>query len=176
MRDRLRAGASGEIAAEQKRNFSPYSKLTVRGKGQPWTLKVFCLSSKDATRVPCSFAEREVLVQAGLGEKKATVPDINCSTQEFQSVLTSVFPKLEHSGGFDLLRCIPNTKDLEVINTVVAQSPKLLKSVVGSGRVFIRPIQRSLSMDVDEELRSVQASHCMSLLGGPCEKTNQLGL
>ena len=105
---------------------------------------MFCLSNKDATRVPCSFAEREVLVQAGLGEKKAMIPDINCSSQEFQSVLTSVFPKLEQSGGFDLLRCIPNTKELEVINAVVAQSPKLLKSVVGSGRVFIRPIQRSL--------------------------------
>lgn len=43
----------------------------------------------------------------------------------------------------------------------VAQSPKLLKSVVAGGRVFIRPIQRDLSLDTDRELAAIQV--CLTL-------------
>ena len=108
--------------------------------------------------MPFGIAEREVLVQAGLGEKKIVVPDITCSAQEFCNALISTFPKLDKCGGFDLLRCISNTKELEVISVMVAQSPKLLKSVVGSERVYIRPIQQDLSVDIDTKLTSVEAS------------------
>ena len=38
-------------------------------KHQSWTVKLVCLSNMDVTKVPCSAAERELLVQVGLGEK-----------------------------------------------------------------------------------------------------------
>ena len=62
-----------------------------------------------------------------------------------------MFPKLDGCGGFDLLCCIPNTKDLEAISFAVSHSPKLLKSVVGGGKVFIRPIQHDLDLDLDKK-------------------------
>ena len=152
---RSHIGSSSDVSAEQKTNFAPYrrpKKSIVGTKGQSWTMKVVCLASRDGTRVPCSIAEREALVQAGLGEKKLVIPDINCSGQEFRDLLISAFPKLDGCGGFDLLRCIPNTKQLEVMSVALSQSPKLLKSVVATGRVFVRPIQKDLELDLDEGL------------------------
>ena len=156
IRQRLGSGNSHDIAAEQKYNFAPYTqpKSSSRCKAQSWTLKVVCLSNMDATRVPCGVAEREMLVKAGLGEKKVVFPNIACSAEEFKSIFIKAFPKLNGCGGFELMRCIPNSKELETISLAISQSPKLLKSVLGGGRVFIRPIQKSLCLEVDEEVFS----------------------
>ena len=67
----------------------------------------------------------------------------------------SAFPSLNGCGGFEFLRCISNTKDLEVIRLSVAQSPKLLREMIANGRVFIRPIQRDLVLQDQEELTVV---------------------
>ena len=159
---RQRLGSAAERAnntvAEQRSNFALYTqpKKSATGskeqiwsgsKGHNWSVKMVCLSEKNATRVPCSVAERKMLVQAGLGEK-VIIPDITCSAQEFQGIIISAFPKLDGCSGFDLLRCIPNTKELEMISLAVSQSPKLLKSVVGCGKVFIWPIQQNLDLDL----------------------------
>ncbi len=156
------------MAAEQHSNFAPYSQSKAKGnKGPSWTVKLVCLSSKDAYRVPCSVAEREALVQAGLGEKKVVIPDVNCSAEEFKAMITAAFPKLQGCGGFELLRCIPNSKEMEVISPTVSQSPRLLKSVVGSGRVFIRPIQQDLQMDIDTSLpTSAEVMICEVIVHG----------
>jgi len=82
------------------------------------------------------------------------IPDITCSAQEFQGIVISAFPKLDGCGGLDLLRCIPNTKELEMISLAVSQSPKLLKSVLSCGKVFIWPIQQNLDLDLDKKLTS----------------------
>lgn len=105
-----------------------------------------CLGNKETTRVPCSVAEREILVQAGLGEKKITIPDVACSPEEFKSILIKSFPKLENCGGFELLKCRPNSKELDPISVMATQSPAMLKSIMGSGRLFIRPIQQDLDL------------------------------
>ena len=52
-----------EISAEQKAIFAPYveskaEKHRTGQKGQRWTVKVVVLSDRDATRVPCTVAER----------------------------------------------------------------------------------------------------------------------
>ena len=174
-RNRLGGAATlNDITADQKANFGPYKQPKGKGpakrsKGISWTVKMVCLSSTNAKRVPCTVVEREALIEAGLGEKKVFIEDINCSHEEFKSAIIATFPKLGECGGFDLLRCIPNTKELEVISLAISQSPKLLKSVVACGRVFIRPIQKNLAPDPDKELTSpVQVclniycrSHCM---------------
>ncbi len=104
-------------------------------------MKLVCLSSTEAKKVPCSVYDRNVLVSAGLGEKKTVIPDIECSAKDFNEIIISSFSKLNGCGGFELLRCVPNTKDLELISPVIAASPKVLKSV------FIRPIQKSLDVN-----------------------------
>ena len=50
------------------------------------------------------------------------------------------------------MRCIPNTRHLVPISST--QQPKLLKSVMANGRIYIRPIQKDLDLspvgDMDE--------------------------
>ena len=93
-----------------------------------------------------------MLVEAGLGEKKVTIDDMSCSPQDFKPAIIATFPKLEDCGGFMLLRCQPHGLKtcLEPISAAIAQSPKLLKSVIGNGRDFIHPIRKDLSLRQDE--------------------------
>ena len=116
--------------------------------------------------MPSTGYARETLVAAGLGEKKIVVQDIESGWEEFRSLIIDEFPKLGNCGGFEFMRCIPNTKDLEAISVGIAQSPKLLKSVVGSGRVFVRPIQLDLELDDDYSKSQTVRNHCMFLLTG----------
>ena len=104
------------MAREQRSNFSPYGSSNKGKKPRSWTTKFFCLSNRDSLKVPCGLQERDDLVQAGLGEKKVVIPDIDCSQKEFYDVLIKTFPKLQGIGGFDLLRCIPNSKELEPLS------------------------------------------------------------
>ena len=133
-----------------------------KGKGrlQSWSIKMVCLSGTGESRVPCSVGAKETLVAAGLGEKKVVVPDITCTKEAFWDYITSVFPKLKTCGGFELLRCIANTRGLEVISPNIAQSPQLLRSIIGSGRVFVQPIQKHLTLNpVEAKPSSPEVNH-----------------
>lgn len=72
---------------------------------------------------------------------------MDCSTEEFHAVLMKSFPKLKKCGGFELLRCVPSTRDLELIPSPVCHSPRLLRNRIGTARIFIRPIQADLSIE-----------------------------
>ena len=61
----------------------------------------------------------------------------------YPSFLSSRMVVVGGGGGVDLLHCIPNTKNLDVISPSVAQSAKLLRAAVGNGRVDVRPIQKN---------------------------------
>ena len=56
---------------------------------------------------------------------------------------TASFPKLKDCGGFELLHCIANCRNLENIGCDISSST--LKSSIGKGKIYIRPIQKSLS-------------------------------
>lgn len=140
IKDRLRCEA---ITTEQQANFSPYKHNKMKG----WSVKAVCLSNKDAVKVPTSSTTREVLLSAGLGERKIEVRNINGSWEEFKGEILATFPKLVGCGGFEIMRCVPNTKDLELVSMRIAQSPKLLKTILGNGRMFLRPIQQDLTLD-----------------------------
>lgn len=141
------------VTREQRMNFAPYKDK--KGKNKSWSVKLVCLASKDAKRVPATAAERELLVAAGLGEKRVLVPNVNCSWYDFKEIILTAFPNLNDCGGFEFLRCISNTKDLELIRLSVAQSPKLLKEMIANGRIFIRPIQKDIVLHEQEELTEV---------------------
>ena len=141
---------------EQRSNFAPYTTIakgaTRKGKGkkgrmQSWTVKMVCLASPTDTRVPTTIAAKEVLIEAGLGEKKIAIPDIEMSHDEFWSLIAGYFPKLEGCGGFELLRCVANSRCLESISPKIARSPKLLRAVAGTSKIYIRPVQQDLDIE-----------------------------
>ena len=135
-------------------NFAPYARnqsAIVKGQ-KSWKARFVCLSSCKDQHVLCSSGAKEVLLKAGLGERAVTIPDIECSGKEFLETLVTAFPKLQGSGGFELLRCMPNSKSLDVISTKIMQCPRMLKSIIGSGRVYIRPIQKDLSLEEEKEV------------------------
>ena len=104
--------------------------LAKKPKPSSWTQKFVCLACTNDNRVPTTFSSRDILVLAGL---KIQISDVDCTTDEFHSILTNSFPKLKNCGGFELLRCIPSTRDLELI-----QPPVCLSSVTESAQlVFI---------------------------------------
>lgn len=151
-----------EATNEQRINFAPYGTShkgkgkgkAKKGKSQSCIFRMVCLSSPSDARVPCSASAKEALLEAGLGEKKVFVPDMYCTSDTFRSVIEEQYPKLNGCGGYELLRCIANTRDLEAISQSIARSPKMLKAIVGNGRVFIRPIQQSLNLDPVEDVNS----------------------
>ena len=128
----------------------------------PWRHKFMCLSMRDADRVPTSQSDKMALEEAGLGEKTITIPDLDCEPLEFHEVILTAYPKLKDGGGFELLRCARDSRNLVLIGPRVSASPKLLKRRVGNGRVYVRPVQRDLSMDADdvedEEVKGVSSS------------------
>ena len=124
-------------------------------KRTPSGLQSLCLANKDTGHVPSTVSEKEVLTAAGLGEQKVSVSNVECTTKEFHEVLIQKFPKLMNVGGFELLRCVANTRLLEPISTIVTKSPKILKRVIGNGRIYIRPIQKNLDLTpVDDQSTS----------------------
>ena len=139
---------SSKARDEHKANFSPYevgkkrkkALTSTKQKCSSWSSKFVCLASKDALHVPSSVAEKEELVKGGLGEKRIEFANVDCSNEEFYEQLLSCFPKLSDAGGFELLRCVANSKLLEPISPSIAASPKLLRQVVVKSRVYIRPI------------------------------------
>lgn len=118
---------------------------------QPWTVRIFCLSDTTDVKVPCSASTKILLLGAGLGEQTVTVPNVNCTMKEFREIILGTYPKLKDGGGFDMLRCLPNSRDLAIVTGKVTQSPKILKTVLGSGRLYLRPIQTNLDISTAED-------------------------
>lgn len=156
--------------AEQKSNFQSYqcdkhikrstnaaslggtpSKVSKATKSTPWSHKFVCLASKAACRVPTS-AEKCLLSSFGLGEKVIEFPSLQTTMlDEFQDILKRQYPQLELCGGFDLLRCKPNTRDLEDIPFMVTYPLPRIQQQVSSGRVYIRPLQKDIKLDDDAD-------------------------
>lgn len=114
--------------------------------------------------MPTSTSEKLMLEEAGLWEKTVCVPDLDCGRDEFRSIILATYPKLHEGGGFELLRCPQNSRELVLIGPKIAGSPRLLKRRVANGRVYIRPIQRSLSLE-EEKGPEVDVSHaCFACL------------
>ena len=58
--------------------------------------------------------------------------------------LTSGYSQLQNRVGFELMKCIPNNKVLEPLECQI--SAKNLKAAASQAKIYIRPIQRSLSV------------------------------
>ena len=92
--------------------------------------------------------EREALQIAGLGEKRISLNSYS-DHHDIYSELSFHFPDLVNAGGFELLR-VPEGggKLLEVIASPSSgYSVTYLRAVVHQAKIFIRPLQRDLSLD-----------------------------
>jgi hypothetical protein len=151
-----------EIAREHRQNFATYAYSSDKGKrprfgkapaakrykhtNTPWTHHFVCLASCDKCKPPTSGWEREMLIEAGLGEKKIYFSNIDCSAEEYRDKLIDAFPKLREAGGFEMMRCSANARVLEHIAPSALQSPRSTHDRVGRSKVYIRPIQKDLDI------------------------------
>ena len=121
-------------------------------KRHPWTPTFFCLADTTATKTP-SATEKQILFKAGLGLKKIKLDledDEQMVTEKIMSEMQDStgnamgFPQLKTCGGFEMMRCASNCRDLTIINC--SWNAKDLRSSLGGGqgKVYLRPIQRSL--------------------------------
>jgi len=117
-----------------------------------WTAQFLCLSSCSQEKVPNS-SEKEVLRKAGIGLKKIRLNNLD-NEEAIVKLLQSDekdehgefigFPQLQHCGGFELLRTQQNGRTLSLLPG--PWTSKELKLNVGcQARIYIRPIQKSLS-------------------------------
>ena len=104
---------------------------------------------------------------AGLGEKM--VLDGDGDAQAIYDELLLQFPKLNEAGGFELLRTQDKgSKTLHIIDMPQqSYSVPYLRAVVHSARIFIRPLQRDLSLLPDKEVK-IGSTHfvrlCMNII------------
>ena len=105
---------------------------------QTWSHKFYCLSNKMTTNVPSSKQQREALVACGLGENTITIA-MHSSADELHQMILSTFPKLSSCGGYELIRCIGNSKTLNIIEP--PYTAVNLCSTVGQSRIYVRPLQ-----------------------------------
>ena len=99
--------------------------------------------------------EKRVLQKAGLGFKKINfnlkADEVSVQNQLTSSnsansepdELSSDCSQLQNFGGFELIICIPNCKVLEPLECHM--SATIMKTATGQGKIYIRPMQRSLS-------------------------------
>ena len=111
-----------------------------------WKHKFMCLGYCGQARLPCSETERNDLFEAGLGEKEIEFESLSCSPNAFQDIIFTAFPQLRDAGGYQFLKCVPNSRNLEVLSSLVLSSPLMLKQRVGAARTYIRPLQRDLDL------------------------------
>lgn len=123
-------------------------------RGNAWTPTFICMADSVSCKTPSSI-EKQLLFKAGLGVKKIKL-DMDDDEQAVISKITSEaknpsgdaaigFPQLKICGGFEMMRCAPNCRDLTIIDS--SWCAKDLRSNLGGGqgKIYLRPIQKALS-------------------------------
>ena len=134
-----------------RRRVHPYGAYSGRGNTRQrvdhkWSQKFYCLSTCRAENVPTSKAQKQALQASGLGEKKVEVP-FNSTADELHRMVLDTFPALRMCGGYQLCRCAASSKRIEVIQPpATGHTPLTLADVIGQSRVYIRPLQRDISL------------------------------
>ena len=124
-------------------------------KVEKWHHEFVCLAYKGQCRVPLPMEKIE-LVHANLGSSHLELT-LNGNAQIFHEELMKFFPKLKECGGYELLRgSDTNNRDLIVIAPPIGgYTASFLKSIVSHAKIYIRPLQANLSLDVDIDENSV---------------------
>lgn len=128
--------------------FNRRSKKTKKKRLIMWEHEFICLA-KIGEESPPTPMEKAELIRAGLGPRKLSLFEYGDSSEFHESIL-SAFPKLNDGGGYELLRTVPsNTKKLCVIPSPPGgHTVEYIKNIVSQAKIYIRPIQKSLSLDM----------------------------
>ena len=98
--------------------------------------------------------EKEELKEASLEEQRVNI-GLKASAGQLHEKLISVFPKLDGAGGYELLRCLPNSRSLAKLQPPQGgHTPESLKQDVGQARTYIRPLQRDLNLNTIPPLQA----------------------
>ena len=154
MLKRMRARAKAERSRGGKRKakeevnqlFNYTSASASERKKLQWKHKFLYLAYRDQTRIPTTDVEKDYLLQAGLGEKQISFYQMNLNAEQFRDVLFEHFQQLRHAGGFQLCKCLPNSRKLEVLSKFAHSSPECLQQRVGNARTYIRPLHKDLDL------------------------------
>ena len=89
------------------------SKKRKTAKRNVWKHRFVCLAYHDQEKIPTADVEKDDLFAAGLGEKEVEFETLDMNGEEFRDLLYREFPKLREAGGFQLCKCLPNTRNLD---------------------------------------------------------------
>ena len=117
--------SAASVAMQHTRLFNPrYSRNSSRkrkamvGANRIWTAQFFCLADRNQSKIPDANT-KQVLHNAGLGFEKIKL-QLNDSEEKILSAdlneenETLGFPQLQDGGGFELLQCLSNCRQLSL--------------------------------------------------------------
>ena len=142
MRTEMKPGKR-RIKTEMSTLFPQRKKLKL---GKVWKHRFVCLAYVGQDRIPTTDLDKYELYQAGLGEKEIEFTSLEIPPEDFREHIFNSFPRQREGGGFQLLKCLPNSHNLEVLSMAVHLSVDLLKQRVGKSRTYIRPVQQDLDV------------------------------
>lgn len=116
-----------------------------------WEHEFVCLA-RTTQITPPSPMDKATLIRALLGPKKLKIIE-NADNLEFRETIMASFPQLVDGGGYELLRTKQET------NRVLCVIPPpsggynvdYMKNMVSQAKIYIRPIQKDLSLSPLEE-------------------------
>jgi len=62
--------------------------------------------------MPTTDVDKEELFRAGLGEREIEFELLDMIQEELKELIVASFPRLTKGGGFQLLKCVPNSRTL----------------------------------------------------------------
>ena len=134
----------------KKRKLPSQQKDSKKKRPQLCTLKFVCLSSTNAENPPSSVNERTELRNAGLGDISIKL-ELNDDRNNLYGKVMECFPKLADAGGFEFLlfqRGSGEDGGFHVISP--PHTSKHVKDVSSQSKIYIRPVQKDLSLNSDK--------------------------
>lgn len=144
-------------------NEGSYRSRSKKKKVAMWEKEFTCLAHIDQKRTPDPLHKAE-LIRAGLGGARLSLFE-NGDAWEFHEQLVEKFPKLHDGGGYELLRTVGSSHELQIIPPPSGGYTTLyVKSVVGQAKVYVRPLQKDLSLEeVGTESDVVSETTCRNV-------------
>ncbi len=139
-----------------------------------WIHKFSCLAYRGQIRIPTTDVEKDDLLQAGLGEKEISFHHMNASAEEFRDIICEKFPQLKKAGGFQLCKCKPNSRELEILSTFAHDCPGNLKQRVGNAKTYICPLQKDMDLSIVFNLPDGVCLICFVLIKAICLVSHML--
>ena len=146
------------------RNNGPKNKRRKKSAFKQWEHDFICLANAGQCKPPTPL-ERAELFAAGLGQK-AVLCAADGESWEFHEELMYAYPKLKDGGGYELLRTSDKTnRELSVIPSPPGgYTASFVKSIVLQAKVYVRPLQHNLSLEMAGETAETGVSSVSVML------------